>query len=111
MQMLDLFDSEDPRERDYLKTLLHRIYGKMVHLRTYIRQTVNHIFLRFQLQYRTQIGNLTISCPQLCVREAWHAQWHCRAAGDFRQHCERIHRAAEGGAQDVPAQGSHVRVR
>jgi len=25
--MLDLFGSEDPRERDYLKTTLHRIYG------------------------------------------------------------------------------------
>jgi serine/threonine-protein phosphatase 2A regulatory subunit B' len=33
-QMLDLFDSEDPRERDYLKTILHRIYGKFMFLRT-----------------------------------------------------------------------------
>ncbi len=32
MRVLELFDSEDPRERDYLKTILHRIYGKfMVH--------------------------------------------------------------------------------
>ena len=36
-QMLDLFDSEDPRERDYLKTILHRIYGKYMSLRPYIR--------------------------------------------------------------------------
>ena len=26
-RFLELFDSEDPRERDYLKTILHRIYG------------------------------------------------------------------------------------
>nr|GMD46156.1 Serine/threonine protein phosphatase 2A 57 kDa regulatory subunit B' beta isoform [Ipomoea batatas] len=32
LKLLDLFDSEDPREREYLKTILHRIYGKfMVH--------------------------------------------------------------------------------
>ena len=31
VQLLELFDSEDPRERDYLKTILHRIYG-MSHL-------------------------------------------------------------------------------
>ncbi|CAA6660856.1 unnamed protein product [Spirodela intermedia] len=27
LRLLDLFDSEDPRERDCLKTILHRIYG------------------------------------------------------------------------------------
>jgi hypothetical protein len=27
VSFLELFDSEDPRERDYLKTILHRIYG------------------------------------------------------------------------------------
>lgn len=30
VKLLDLFDSEDPRERDYLKTILHRIYGTHV---------------------------------------------------------------------------------
>lgn len=34
---LELFDSEDPRERDYLKTILHRIYGKFMPLRAYIK--------------------------------------------------------------------------
>ena len=28
VRLLGLFNSEDPRERDYLKTILHRIYGK-----------------------------------------------------------------------------------
>ncbi|CAM6004060.1 unnamed protein product, partial [Sphagnum balticum] len=46
-RLLDLFDSEDPRERDFLKTTLHRIYGKFLGLRAYIRKSVNHIFYRF----------------------------------------------------------------
>uniref|UniRef100_A0A2K6RTN0 Serine/threonine-protein phosphatase 2A 56 kDa regulatory subunit n=1 Tax=Rhinopithecus roxellana TaxID=61622 RepID=A0A2K6RTN0_RHIRO len=33
LQLLELFDSEDPRERDFLKTTLHRIYGKFLGLR------------------------------------------------------------------------------
>ena len=45
-QLLDLFDSEDPRERDFLKTILHRIYGKFLGLRAYIRRQINHIFYR-----------------------------------------------------------------
>ncbi|KAK7141817.1 hypothetical protein R3I94_011490 [Phoxinus phoxinus] len=47
MQLLELFDSEDPRERDFLKTTLHRIYGKFLGLRAYIRKQVNNIFYRF----------------------------------------------------------------
>ena len=45
-QLLDLFDSEDPRERDFLKTVLHRIYGKFLGLRAFIRKQINNIFLR-----------------------------------------------------------------
>ncbi|XP_078000818.1 serine/threonine-protein phosphatase 2A 56 kDa regulatory subunit gamma isoform-like isoform X1 [Glandiceps talaboti] len=47
LQLLDLFDSEDPRERDFLKTILHRIYGKFLGLRAYIRKHINNIFYRF----------------------------------------------------------------
>ncbi|XP_069465017.1 serine/threonine-protein phosphatase 2A 56 kDa regulatory subunit delta isoform isoform X4 [Ambystoma mexicanum] len=47
MSLLDLFDSEDPRERDFLKTILHRIYGKFLGLRAYIRRQINNIFYRF----------------------------------------------------------------
>jgi len=43
---LDLFDSEDPRERDYLKTILHRIYGKFLALRTNIKDQIMHLLLR-----------------------------------------------------------------
>ena len=47
LQLLELFDSEDPRERDFLKTVLHRIYGKFLGLRAYIRKHINHIFLKY----------------------------------------------------------------
>ncbi|CAL8360509.1 unnamed protein product [Boreogadus saida] len=47
MSLLELFDSEDPRERDFLKTILHRIYGKFLGLRAYVRRQINNIFYRF----------------------------------------------------------------
>ena len=47
VKLLDLFDSEDPRERDYLKTILHRIYGKFMPYRAFIRKSINNIFYRF----------------------------------------------------------------
>uniref|UniRef100_A0A336LQY6 Serine/threonine protein phosphatase 2A regulatory subunit n=1 Tax=Culicoides sonorensis TaxID=179676 RepID=A0A336LQY6_CULSO len=47
LQLLDLFDSEDPRERDFLKTVLHRIYGKFLSLRAFIRKQINNVFYRF----------------------------------------------------------------
>ncbi|XP_047994164.1 serine/threonine-protein phosphatase 2A 56 kDa regulatory subunit gamma isoform isoform X1 [Leguminivora glycinivorella] len=47
LSLLDLFDSEDPRERDFLKTTLHRIYGKFLVLRAYIRKQINNVFYRF----------------------------------------------------------------
>ncbi|GFP84958.1 serine/threonine protein phosphatase 2a 57 kDa regulatory subunit b' theta isoform [Phtheirospermum japonicum] len=47
LKLLDLFDSEDPREREYLKTVLHRIYGKFMVHRPFIRKSINNIFYRF----------------------------------------------------------------
>ncbi|KAI4388770.1 hypothetical protein MLD38_001072 [Melastoma candidum] len=47
LRLLDLFDSEDPREREYLKTVLHRIYGKFMVHRPFIRKAINNIFFRF----------------------------------------------------------------
>jgi len=44
LKLLDLFDSEDPRERDYLKTILHRIYGKIMALRLFIRKATQNLF-------------------------------------------------------------------
>lgn len=47
LRLLDLFDSEDQREREYLKTILHRIYGKFMVHRPFIRKAINHIFYSF----------------------------------------------------------------
>jgi serine/threonine-protein phosphatase 2A regulatory subunit B' len=47
VRLLELFDSEDPRERDYLKTILHRIYGKFMAHRPFIRKAINNVFYRF----------------------------------------------------------------
>lgn len=55
-QMLDLFDSEDPRERDYLKTILHRIYGKFMPIRTNIRKQVMNLLLKVTYEHETHNG-------------------------------------------------------
>ncbi|SPO24390.1 related to B56-delta regulatory subunit of protein phosphatase 2A [Ustilago trichophora] len=55
LQLLELFDSEDPRERDFLKTTLHRIYGKFLNLRAFIRRSINNVF--FQFIYETERHN------------------------------------------------------
>ncbi|KAF8580900.1 protein phosphatase 2A regulatory B subunit, partial [Ramaria rubella] len=47
LNLLELFDSEDPRERDFLKTTLHRIYGKFLNLRAFIRRSINNVFFQF----------------------------------------------------------------
>ncbi|XP_078034449.1 serine/threonine-protein phosphatase regulatory subunit widerborst isoform X2 [Augochlora pura] len=60
LQLLELFDSEDPRERDLLKTVLHRIYGKFLGLRAFIRKQINNIFLRFvyETEHFNGVGEL-----------------------------------------------------
>lgn len=47
LRILELFDSEDHRERDYLKTILHRIYAKFMSLRAFIRKAINNVFYVF----------------------------------------------------------------
>lgn len=54
-QLIELFDAEDPRERDYLKTILHRIYGKFMSHRSFIRKTISNVFYRFV--YETEKHN------------------------------------------------------
>jgi len=43
-ELILLFRSEDPREREYLKTILHRIYGKIMAFRSGIRKQINYVF-------------------------------------------------------------------
>ncbi|XP_047947868.1 serine/threonine protein phosphatase 2A 57 kDa regulatory subunit B' theta isoform-like [Salvia hispanica] len=56
LRLLDLFDSEDTRERDYLKTVLHRIYGKFMVHRPFIRKAINNIFYRFIFETEKHYG-------------------------------------------------------
>mmetsp|Transcript_118593 Transcript_118593/g.342947 ORF Transcript_118593/g.342947 Transcript_118593/m.342947 type:complete len:474 (-) Transcript_118593:393-1814(-) len=56
LKLLELFDSEDPRERDYLKTILHRIYGKFMALRSFIRRAIQHVFFKVIYECETQNG-------------------------------------------------------
>eukprot|EP00798_Chlamydomonas_sp_ICE-L_P019060 gene19060-25664_t len=55
LDLLELFDSEDPRERGYLKTILHRIYGKFMVHRPFIRKAINNVF--YQFIYETEKHN------------------------------------------------------
>ncbi|RTG85667.1 serine/threonine-protein phosphatase 2A regulatory subunit B' [Schistosoma bovis] len=55
LQLLELFDSEDPRERDLVKTILHRVYGKFLGLRAFIRKQFGNIFYKFI--YETEVHN------------------------------------------------------
>lgn len=47
LELISLFDNEDPRERDLLKTVLHRIYGRFLNIRALIRRTISNVFLEF----------------------------------------------------------------
>ncbi|KAL0738233.1 hypothetical protein Bca4012_014443 [Brassica carinata] len=56
LKLLDLFDSVDQREREYLKTILHRIYGKFMVHRPFIRKAINNIFYRFVFETEKHNG-------------------------------------------------------
>lgn len=59
-KLLDLFESEDPRERDFLKTMLHRVYANFLSLRLFIRRQMNNIFFSFvyETEYHNGIADL-----------------------------------------------------
>ena len=46
LSLLSNFASEDSRERDYLKTIVHRIYGQSMVLRPFIRRNIQYLLLR-----------------------------------------------------------------
>ena len=71
-QLLQLFDSEDPRERDFLKTVLHRIYGKFLGWRAFIRKQINNFFLRFiyETEHFNGVGVL-LEILGRCDRVGW----------------------------------------
>eukprot|EP01102_Stenamoeba_stenopodia_P010807 TRINITY_DN328_c0_g1_i2.p1 TRINITY_DN328_c0_g1~~TRINITY_DN328_c0_g1_i2.p1 ORF type:complete len:451 (-),score=52.33 TRINITY_DN328_c0_g1_i2:175-1527(-) len=47
LKILELFDSEDPRERNQLKMVLHKLYSRFVQMRGHIRKHISHILLIF----------------------------------------------------------------
>lgn len=55
LKLLELFDSDDPRERDYLKTIVHRLYGKFMALRSFIRRSIQHVL--FKVIYESETHN------------------------------------------------------
>ncbi|WOH13669.1 hypothetical protein DCAR_0833180 [Daucus carota subsp. sativus] len=56
LKLLDLFQSEDPREREYLKSVLHRVYGKFMVHRPFIRKSINNIFHLFVFETEKHNG-------------------------------------------------------
>ncbi|XVE63557.1 hypothetical protein DITRI_Ditri07aG0029900 [Diplodiscus trichospermus] len=56
LRLLDLLDSEDPRERECLKTILHRVYGKFMVHRPFIRKAISNIFYRFVFETERHNG-------------------------------------------------------
>jgi len=55
-KIVELFKTEDPRERDYLKTILHRIYGKFMGLRSNIRRLISNTFAKFVYEPKRHPG-------------------------------------------------------
>ncbi|CAK9140496.1 unnamed protein product [Ilex paraguariensis] len=56
LRLIDLFDSEDPRERECLKAILHRIYGKFMVHRPFIRKNMSNVFCRFVFEIERHNG-------------------------------------------------------
>uniref|UniRef100_A0A8C5G4B3 Serine/threonine-protein phosphatase 2A 56 kDa regulatory subunit beta isoform-like n=1 Tax=Gouania willdenowi TaxID=441366 RepID=A0A8C5G4B3_GOUWI len=79
LQLLELFDSEDPREREYLKTILHRVYGKLLGLRAYIRKQINNIFLRFiyETEHFNGVAELLEILGSLKLLSAFYLCFYC----------------------------------
>lgn len=56
LKLLNLFDSENMREREYLKTILHRLYERFMVHRPFIRNAINNIFYQFLFEIERYYG-------------------------------------------------------
>ncbi|KAH1190602.1 Serine/threonine protein phosphatase 2A regulatory subunit B' beta isoform [Glycine max] len=54
--LIELFDSKDQPEREYLKIILHRIYGKSMLHRPFIRTAINNVLYGFILETQRHNG-------------------------------------------------------
>ena len=54
--LIALFDSEDAREREFLKTIAHRVYSKLTQRRALMRRLIGQAFLGFVLDTGSHRG-------------------------------------------------------
>jgi len=55
-ELLRVLNSTDTREREIIKTILHRIYGRFLGHRAFIRKTIAHTFLAFVFEMQVYRG-------------------------------------------------------
>lgn len=56
LNLLSLFQSEDPRERESLKNVYHRIYSRFTFHRSFMRKSMNDVFLHYIFEKETHCG-------------------------------------------------------
>lgn len=56
LSLLSLFQSEDPRERESLKNVYHRIYSKFTFYRSSMRKAMNDVFLHYIVEMERHCG-------------------------------------------------------
>ncbi|KAL6211171.1 hypothetical protein ACLB2K_016398 [Fragaria x ananassa] len=56
INLLALFQSEDPRERDSLKNVYHRIYSRFTFYRAFMRKSMNDVFLHYVFETERHCG-------------------------------------------------------
>ncbi|EOY17486.1 hypothetical protein QUC31_001484 [Theobroma cacao] len=67
LNLLFLFQSEDPRERESLKNVFHRIYSRFTFYRSLMRKAMNDVFLHyvFETERHCGIGELLEICGSI----------------------------------------------
>ena len=66
---------QDPRERDYVKTVLHRMYGKFMSYRSFIRKAISQVFFRYIYETGRYVDWLTKWKLLFCVMAAHNWHW------------------------------------
>lgn len=58
VNLLALFQSDDPRERDSLKNVIHRVYSKLHSSRSFMRRAMNDVFLNYIYETEKKHGGI-----------------------------------------------------
>ncbi|KAE9611556.1 hypothetical protein Lal_00011896 [Lupinus albus] len=56
LKLLSLFQSEDPRERESLKSVYHKIYSKFISDRSFMRKSMTDVILNYVFETEKQPG-------------------------------------------------------